>query len=512
MNNEPFNLLFDRPVKPGLKELQWLADGKDGFINLLKDDDKHAKLVPLAAIPQAVISKPESCIPGIVEWFQKELATDSYATINGFYRPYNNSNELLHKPIKEQGLQSKLRWLNAVYIDLDIYKAGITHGEAWKQVIEMMDARIIPPVSWIKNSGQGLWLFWALHPTRYWNEKPNDSFPKYKRILRQLNLIFKELESDRQAVDATRVSRIYGSRNHKSGTLVSLWQRTDQNGNMARYDLDELEVFFGTYSRQHNFRDYDSSTLYEIDDEQQEPLDVDAHRRKLGKLGSSARFDIDLERFWALVETVRRKRIKQGTRNKHVAILAAILQHVFINRKYNNEQRAEAIQAAANRLWNCFQDTDSYDLASVERQLVSSIELRREHNCESALPKIKHRTISDTLNITTEEAAQVADLVPGKRKCQFWPPATGQLPFRLTPKPKAEQQQARREFIARAYDGKPRPDYRTLAAVIQQATGLDCSHTTAKVDWQAVFPDKPPTVKHTEFTFEDRPEVANSQF
>ena len=504
MNNEPITSLFDCPVKPGLKELQLLANGKpDGFFNILRDDEKHAGLVPIAAIPQAVISNPDNCLPGLLEWFENELAEDSYASINGFYRPYNKSNELLHKPIKEQGKQDKLRWLNAVYIDLDIYKAGISQGEAFKRVIEMMDARMIPPVSWIKNSGQGLWLFWALHPTRSWNKDEYDTLPQYQRILRQLRIIFNDLESDKRAVDATRVSRIYGSRNHKSGTLVSLWQRTDQNGNMARYDLDELEVFFGTYPSRHNFKDYDSMSLCERGDEQQEPADDDTHRRNLGKRGYAARYEIDLERFWKLAEVVRRKRIREGTRNAHLAILAAIMQHVFISRKYSNEQRAEAMQAAATRLWECFDKPESYDLASVQKQLTSSLETRREHNCDSKLPNIKHQTIADTLNITTVEAAQLADLVPGTRKNQFWPPATGQLPFRLTPKPKLEQQQARHDFLKRAYDGKPRPDYRTLAAVIQQATGLDCSHTTAKADWQALFPDKPPTLTHTEIPFED---------
>lgn len=509
MSDELSNALFDSPDRPGLKELQWLNAGKsDGYVNVLVDDDKHDKLIPIISIPQAVINDPATCIPEFVNWFESQLKNDSYTSINAFWWRDNSysheaekyrlidprNNKPLHKPIKGQGKQGLLRWLNAVYIDLDIYTAGITQGEAFKHVIDMMESKRIPPVSWIKNSGQGLWLFWALHPTRCWKKTELDSLPQYKRILQQLNLIFNDLGADRKAVDATRVSRIYGSRNHKSQTLVSLWQRTDANGNMARYTLDELEVFFGTYPRRHRFDDYHSCAPVENTpeqqelDEQQEPTE---HRKRIGYIGQSARYELDLVRFWTLAEVVRQKKIKKGSRNAHVGILAAILRHVVINRQYNPKQRAEAIEAAAVRIWECFEDRPSYDLSSVKEQLISSIETQQEHNPEVIRLNIQHITIAQHLALTTAEAAQLADLVPGSRKAQFWPPAPGQPPFRLKPKPRSEQQQARRDYLARWYEGKSPPDSRTLAAEITKATGFDCSHTTAIKDWNAVFPSKP---------------------
>lgn len=511
MSNDPIiNSLFDSPDKPGLKELQWLNAGKhDGFVNVLRDDDKHDQLIPIMSIPQAVINDPSSCLPGFVEWFEAKLTDDTYNSINAFFWRDNSyspeaekyklidprNNKPLHKPIKGQGTKKVLRWLNAIFVDLDIYNAGITQGEAFKRVIDLMDAKKIPPVSWIKNSGQGLWLFWALHPTRSYKKTELDPLPQYKRIMQQLKLIFKDLGVDQGAIDATRVSRIYGSRNHKSQTLVALWQRTDANGNMARYTLDELEVFFGTYPRRHRFDDYHSSAQFEVTpeqqelDEQQEPT---KHRKRIGYLGQSARYELDLVRFWTLAEAVRQKKIPKGSRNRHVATLAAILRHVVVNRQYEPKQRAEAIEAAAMRLWDCFEDQQSYELSSVKEQLISSIETQLEHNPEAIRLNIKHQTISDHLALTTAEAAQLADLAPGSRKDRYWPPATGQAPFRLKPKPRAEQQEARRDYLARWYAGKPQPDSRTLAAEITKATGFECSHVTALRDWEAVFPSTAP--------------------
>jgi|694.fasta_scaffold57123_7 hypothetical protein len=523
MSNDPLSSIFDQPVKPGLKELQLLNAGKDdGFVNVLRDDDKHADLVPILSIPQAVINDPSTCLPGFVEWFESQLTDDCYHSINAFFWRSNSyspeaekyalidprNNKPLHKPIIGQGKTTVLRWLNAAYVDLDIYDRGISQGEAFKRIIDMMDAKKIPPVSWVKNSGQGLWLFWALHPTRSYKTKTElDPLPQYKRILQQLKLIFRDLCSDKRAVDAARVSRIYGSRNHKSQTLVSLWQRTDANGNMARYTLDELEVFFGTYPRRHRFNDYYSSAPVEATPEQQEPdeqQEPTEHRKRIGYIGHSERYEIDLVRFWTLAEVVRQKKIKKGSRNTHVAILAAILKHVISNRQYDPKQRAEAIEAAAVRIWECFEDQPSYDLSSVKEQLISSIETQQEYNPDAIGINIKHQTIANELELTTAEAAQLADLVQARRKDQFWPPADGQAPFRLKPTPRAEQQEARRDFLARWYAGKLPPDSRTLAAEITKATGFECSHVTALKDWKAVFPSKP---DHRQLSFLDDDET-----
>ena len=503
MSNDPLTSLFDSPTKPGLKELQWLNEGKnDGFVNVMRDNKTHSDLVPVIQIPQRVINDPTSCLPGFVEWFESALADDCYANVNAFNwrdnaysddaQKYNLidpvNNRPLHKPIAGQGLKKNVRWLNAVFTDLDIYDAGISQGEAFKRVIDMMDSKRIPPVSWIKNSGRGLWLFWALHPTRKYDRSELDSLPTYERLQRQIRLVFQGMEGDRKSLNANRVSRIYGSRNHKSQTLVALWQRTDANGNMARYSLDELEVFFGTYPRRHRWKEYDSVTPDEIHTElaadQPKPS-----RRRLGVIGQASRWELDLKRFWILTEVIRQKRIRQGKRNAHLWILCAILKHVFTYRKLDSMQRADEITAVATRLWECFEDPSSYELETVLEQMTSTLELQQRHTAqEQHMIKITHQVISDNLAISTEEAAQLAALIQGTRKDRHWPPAAGQGPIAPKKATRAEQAQTRRDYLARFHTRSNRPDYRTLARQIELATGLDCTPPTARTDWQAVFP------------------------
>lgn len=507
MSTDPLTSLFDSPTKPGLKELQWLNDGKpDAFVNILRDDDKHDKLVPVIHVPTAVINDPDSCLPGFVEWFETHLTDDCYANINSFFWRDNaysedaqkyklidpKNNRPLHKPINGQGKKKNLRWLNAVYTDLDIYKAGISQGEAFKRVIDMMDSKRIPPVSWIKNSGKGLWLFWALHPTRYHNKTDLDSFPTYERIQRQIRIIFANLEGDSNAVDGARVSRIYGSRNHTSQTLVALWQRTDANGNMARYTLDELERFFGTYPHgkfeYFKNREYSSADSIVLDWYRRSDKEPTMSRRNLGFRGRDARWELDLARFWTLAEVVRQKRIKPGHRFTHVKVLAAILKHVYDNRRLEADQRADAIQADSKRLWECFEDPSSYELESVQEQLTSFLELQPVHNPTDLILRIRHKTIANELIITTEEAAQLAALIYGTRKDRHWPTAAGQAPIAPKKATRDEQAQTRRDYLERFHTTSNRPSYLKLAKQIELATGLDCSAPTARADWLAVFP------------------------
>lgn len=515
MTSNPFNELFDKPQTPVLTELQHLNEGKDdAFVNVMRDDGKHDNLIPVIQVPTRIINDPDSFLPGFAEWWTNELTDDTYATINSFFWRDNAYSEAaedyqlidangkpLHKPIKGQKKQGNLRYLNAVYCDLDVYNAGIDQGTAIGRIITMMDERRIPPVSWIKNSGAGLWVFWALKPTRFWNKTEHDSFPMYRRIMRQIKLVFQELGADKRAIDGSRVSRIHGSRSHKTGSIVSLWTRTDETGQVARYTLDELEVFFGTYPRRHRFKELYSVTPDdpEMPEAFEEQIDPTRHAR--GIIGQTARWQLDLDRFWTLAEVVRQKRIKKGTRNTHVWILAAILKHVFTYQKLKPKQRAEAIQAAASRLWEAFEDRESYDLETVQEQLTSTLETQQRHTSqEQHMIKIKHQEISDSLQITTDEAAQLRDLVHGSRKDRFWPPATGQKPVGLKKKTKEQQADERRNYLARFHTRDKRPPLRQLAAMIETATGLPCTAPTAAKDWETVFPkDRRPYRPSIEF-------------
>ena len=502
--------LFDSPTQPVFSELELLnAENDSGFVYIMEDRPDSDDLKPKYAIPVELIKNPDLLLPGFREQFADDCKVGSYSSNNTFwYREgtYSRDAELkgivdhkgkpLYKPsVKGQRTVSMLRFLNACWADLDIYKAGITQGQTLAHVWDLMEQGKIPPVSWIKNSGRGLWLFWALKQTRAFSVNEFDTIPTWERIQRQIELMFKRYESDSQAKDGARVSRVHGSINPKSNSPVSLMVLYGHDGQIPRYDLADLEQFFETYPRRYSPELIDSSTLYQcLPEDQPDRIEYPSPSRyKIGVLGRSTRYTLDLTRFWALVETVRSKRITKGNRNSHAKVLGIILRHSLNNLKATDDEKKEAIEAAASRLYDSFEDPSTYCFDNLRKQLHSGVFPNRnrytEHEANQANPK--HRWIADELKLTTLESLQLSTLVHSKRKDRYWPPMTGQIDQRIKKASRPKQAETRRKYIADSYKPSQRPPYKILAGRIEQATGLDCSPMTARADWQAVFPPDP---------------------
>lgn len=177
------------------------------------------------SVPQDGILKPlthlrvDSLQRLFPEW-RERLMEDSYYSINAFYR-------------KGTAKQKYLSCLNACYCDLDYYKAGLPRSEAYRLMIQAQDDGIIPHASMMVDSGRGFWLIFVLvdeeggpGPVLY---HPRDPEPlrRYRLVQEALNTRiadFEErLEPDPRARDASRVTRVPGSTNTKSGTVVTYW-------------------------------------------------------------------------------------------------------------------------------------------------------------------------------------------------------------------------------------------------------------------------------------------------
>jgi len=382
----------------------------------------------------------------------------------------------------------------------------------------MMQANLIPPVSWIKNSGRGLWLFWALEQTRAFNKTELDSIPTFKRIQRQLQILFARMESDKRGRLTTQVSRIHGSINASANKRISMMVLYGTDGRVPRYHLDYLEAFFQTYPKRHLWTE--STDLYRCFEEdpsnQDQEIEPDARsnrRREIGYLGTSSRWKLDLERFWALAERIRRKQIRKGTRNAHAWILGAILRHILIDAKANEEEKAVAITVAANRLYACFDDPESYSFELLTKQIKSAIDPAEFTDYEKHKARLEHRDIADELKITTLESQQLSEIVYSTRKDRFWPPAKGQAPWKLKKKTKAEQATERRDFIRRFHSPTHKPTYKALAAEIERKLGFSCSLMTARADWNAVYPPQPqpPEMVQATIVFADPDSPQESQ-
>lgn len=142
-----------------------------------------------------------------------------YISLNTFYSTFRRI-----EYIKE---------LNAHFIDLDIYKTGFTKEQIIMNLQENYFNQDIPTPNMIIDSGRGLYLIWLI------NTVPSKALPLWKAVEEYLYKVLKPFGADRQALDPTRVLRVPGSINSKSGTKVEILDRYDYI-----YDLREIQNDF----------------------------------------------------------------------------------------------------------------------------------------------------------------------------------------------------------------------------------------------------------------------------
>lgn len=131
----------------------------------------------------------------------KELV-NVYISQNTFYKP--------------QRRIETLRQLRACYIDLDCYNTKYSKEDVIYFLEEDYFNRKIPRSNLIIDSGRGLYLIWIIEPVPY------KALPLWRAIQKYLYDQIKEFGADRKAIDPTRVLRLVGSINSKTGTQVKI--------------------------------------------------------------------------------------------------------------------------------------------------------------------------------------------------------------------------------------------------------------------------------------------------
>lgn len=148
--------------------------------------------------------------------FDKE---DVYISMSTFYKPMRRI-----ETIKE---------LTCNFIDLDTYNTKFTKTQILMNLEENYFNKIIPRPSLIIDSGRGLSLAWLIERVPYM------ALPLWKAIQEYLYSQLKEFGADRKALDATRILRVPGSINSKSGTRVKILEKYDY-----LYTLREIQREF----------------------------------------------------------------------------------------------------------------------------------------------------------------------------------------------------------------------------------------------------------------------------
>ena len=148
--------------------------------------------------------------------FDKE---NIYISMSTFYKPMRRI-----ETIKEIG---------SLFIDLDTYNTQFTKTQILMNLEENYFNRSIPIPNLIIDSGRGLTLVWSIEKVPY------KALPLWKAVQEYLYSQLKEFGADRKALDVTRILRVPGSINSKSGTRVTILEKYEY-----KYTLREIQSEF----------------------------------------------------------------------------------------------------------------------------------------------------------------------------------------------------------------------------------------------------------------------------
>jgi hypothetical protein len=227
------------PTAPYVRPILEIHRGPDAFVSFHRKS--NGELENLGSVPTAEL---ETMFPE----FAAELETDSYFSVNSFYRAgfYGTCLPGL-QPAHRKATDA--RYLNACFVDIDFHDqtGPCDFGFQFGQIITLQDKGIIPPASLVMRSGRGLWLFWLLADPQ--NELlPARAFPEQVLGFNAIELeLIHRTNGDKAASDVARITRVPGSINSKAGDAmrVRFWTQRAANGLTYVYTLESLAGFLG---------------------------------------------------------------------------------------------------------------------------------------------------------------------------------------------------------------------------------------------------------------------------
>jgi len=116
---------------------------------------------------------------------------------------------------KPQRTVEQLKRLNALYLDLDCYKLGMTQEQVLAELEDDYFDRLLPVPSFVINSGRGLYLIWKIDEDR-------NALPRWTSVQQHFFDICKPFNADSQSLDAARILRVPFSKNSNNGASVSI--------------------------------------------------------------------------------------------------------------------------------------------------------------------------------------------------------------------------------------------------------------------------------------------------
>lgn len=191
-----------------------MLDSKDKYFNELHGESKG--YITIAS--KNGTWKQSSMKLQNINYNQIAVGNDVYISQNTFSMPNRRLINLLE--------------LNAIYIDIDCYKAGLTKEGALFFLQDLYGE--IPIPNFIIDSGRGLYYVIILK-----NKASSRDLALWKTIEIYLYEKLKHLGADPKCLEATRVLRAVGSHNTNSSSTVKVLEYYDYD-----YDLEEIQEHY----------------------------------------------------------------------------------------------------------------------------------------------------------------------------------------------------------------------------------------------------------------------------
>lgn len=446
---------FTQPPSADLELIHSLHRKHDGWVSFHTSEERE-KGFNVAACK--VRELPEFFPQFIAPW----LIRDSYFSINGLVMyPREIRQKSSRIPTLPRGSRDSdhIRYLNAAWVDLDVYNAGVTVGYALGVVHDMAQAGHIPPPSWFVDSGQGAWVGWYICDAKN-RQLPQASWPEYlgtwSRIMRDLRHKMQHLGADSHSMDASRIMRVPGTINSKNNRRVSHWIPKDRNNRPFVYTMDELAVRLGVVPAKH------SPSVKRV---------TDPRYRERGIKGHIAQYN---NRYAQLVKLSQVREpwggIKDGCRGTFLHQLAVT--------GYKLREHGMADWADTVRMIAKYRCDPPYPTDDTERTIESAIRFSRKKG--GLMYMMNRYKLANHLEITEGEA-ELCGLPPANAD-----PRADRVHTRT------DRMNARREHIRQFVEDKSRHDYpalpplRVIADWVVNVTGESAALNTIKDDLKAL--------------------------
>lgn len=231
-----------------MKPVEALHRREDSYIGLVRKGAKGIENL-FSVTPREL----RQMLPELSKW----LLEDSYFTVNGYYQPARWMNRATGLPCVMRR-EDNLRYLNAVYADLDIGRAGAAGAkgkdanEATQLLFDLMFGGALPQCSMTARSGRGMYVFWILRDDDDPTSAPRgdkrlyrERLELYKQVNRAICKRLESLAADNKAIDGARVLRTPGTLHGSTGARCVYSVNHDAGGALFTYTLSELAALFG---------------------------------------------------------------------------------------------------------------------------------------------------------------------------------------------------------------------------------------------------------------------------